>query len=75
MIKRQDTNEPGDMLHQVIIDHVTDKYQEEIRAVVYPNYCDRIRLKINYSGLGFELPRDQARNLIEVLEAALRACE
>lgn len=75
MIKRTDTNSPGDTLHQVIINHVTDKYQEEIQAVVYPNYCDRIRVKINYSGLGFELPRDQARNLIAVLEAALRACD
>ncbi|AGE48207.1 hypothetical protein CPTAKMNP4_227 [Salmonella phage vB_SenM-AKM_NP4] len=75
MIKRKDMNEPGDMFHQVIIDHVTDKYQEEIRAVVYPNYCDRVCLKINYSGLGFELPLDQVRNLIEVLEAALMACE
>lgn len=75
MISRKDSNEPGDTLHQVIINHVTDKYQEGIQAVVYPNYCDRVRVKINYSGLGFELPRNQTRNLIEVLQAALRACE
>ncbi|QPI13880.1 hypothetical protein MYO4S_00124 [Serratia phage 4S] len=75
MITRKDTNEPGDKFHQVVINHVTDKYQEEIQAVVYPNYCDRVRVKINYSGLGFELPKDQVRNLIDVLDSALRACE
>lgn len=75
MIKRSDMNEPGDMLHQVKIEFVTDNHWEKIQAVVYPNYCNRIRLKLNSPGLGFEIGKDHARSLIEVLQSALRACE
>lgn len=75
MIKRSDMNKPGDELHQVKIELVTDNHWEKIQAVVYPNYCSRIRLKMNTPGLGFEIDKDHARSLIEVLEAALRACE
>lgn len=75
MIRRYDMNKPGDILHQVRIELVTERYSEKIEAVVYPNYCERIRVKMTNPGLGFEIDKDHARNLIEVLEAALRACE
>lgn len=75
MIKRTDMNEPGDTLHQVKIELDTEAWNSKIQAVVYPNYCNRIRLKINRVGLGFEIEKDHARELIEVLDAALRACE
>lgn len=75
MIIRSDMNEPGDTLHQVKIELDTDVYHKKIQAVVYPNYCDRIRVKSNNLGLGFEINKDHAKDLIEVLQAALRACE
>ena len=75
MIKRKDINSPGDMLHQVVIELDTDNHWQKIKAVVYPNYADDIRLKLNTPGLGFHLNKDHARDLIEVLQAALRACE
>lgn len=75
MIRRTDMNEPGDTLHRVKIDLVSNKHWEQIYAYVYPNYDDSIYVKMNTPGLGFTMNRDHARNLIEVLEAALRACE
>lgn len=75
MIKRTDGNESGDMLHQVKIELVTDEHWRQISAVVYPNYDNTIRIKMNTPGLGFDMDRDHARDLIEVLQAALRACE
>lgn len=75
MIIRSDMNEPGDTFHQVKIDLDTELHHQKIRAVVYPNYCDRVKLKINSVGLGFEIHKEQAKDLIEVLQAALRACE
>ena len=75
MIKRTDGNEPGDMLHQVKIELDTDEHWRQISAIVYPNYDSDIRVKLNTPGLGFHLDRDHARDLIEVLRAALRACE
>lgn len=75
MITRIDMNEPGDMLHRVKIELVTDKHWEKMHAYVYPNYDEDITIKMNTPGLGFTMSRDHARNLIEVLDAALRACE
>ncbi|BAQ22900.1 hypothetical protein AU156_gp201 [Edwardsiella phage PEi20] len=75
MIKRTDSNSPGDTLHQVKIELVTDKHWQKIQAVCYPNYDNTIRIKMNTPGLGFDMDRDHARDLIEVLQAALRACE
>ncbi|WJZ28132.1 hypothetical protein NCTGTJJY_CDS0253 [Serratia phage 92A1] len=75
MIIRTDMNSPGDILHQVKIELKTDNYRNKIQAVVYPNYEDRIKLVLNSAGVGFSLSRDQTRDLIEVLQATLRACE
>lgn len=75
MIKRKDVNKPGTMLHQVTIELDTEVHREKIKAVCYPNYCDRVRLQLNCSGLGFDIQKQDARNLIEVLEASLRAME
>lgn len=72
---RTDANEPGDTLHQVTIQLNTDKHWQKIKACVYPNYDKTIRLKMNTPGLGFDISREHARDLINVLEEALRACE
>ena len=75
MIKRTDSNNPGDKLHQVKIELVIDKHWQKIQAVCYPNYDNNIRIKMNTPGLGFDMDRDHVRDLIEVLQASLRACE
>ena len=75
MIKRTNSNSPGDTLHQVKIELVTDKRWQKIHAVCYPNYDNTIRIKMNTPGLGFDMDKDHVRDLIEVLEAALRASE
>lgn len=75
MIKRTDSNNPGDKLHQVKIELVTDNHWQKIQVVCYPNYDNNIRIKMNTPGLGFDMDRDHVRDLIEVLQASLRACE
>lgn len=75
VIERTDMNEPGDRFHQVTIERVTDSWHREQKAVVYPNYCNRIRVKMHTPGLGFEIEKEDAIALVEVLQAALRSME
>lgn len=75
MIKRTDSGGPCDTLNRVKVEFVTDKYCEKIQASVYPNYDQTIYVKMTTPGLGFAITKENARNLIEVLQATLRACE
>lgn len=69
----------------VRIEHVDDIWPRQVRlyanegnfdrqlvfAYCYPDYDDQIRLKLNSVGLGFQLSKEVAENLRDVLNSAL----
>ncbi|BBK09181.1 hypothetical protein [Klebsiella phage 05F01] len=49
--------------------------RQEVFAYCYPDYDDQIRLKLNSCGLGFSLTLQDAKNLRDVLDYAIKEME